>query len=118
MPPEVEAKGGLHVILTEFHNTARIDRHLIGRIARQGQRGSASAFVSLEDPLFADMVPRLTAFARRASPFMGRLPGKLADLMRNLSQQRAERQGRRQRRATIRQAERLRKSYGYRRNQI
>nr|WP_322865708.1 hypothetical protein [Aquicoccus sp. G2-2]MEA1112966.1 hypothetical protein [Aquicoccus sp. G2-2] len=91
---------------------------MVGRTARQGQRGSAAAFVSLEDPLFADMAPRLSALARRASPFMARLPGKLADLLRNLSQSRAERQGRRQRRATIRQAERLRKSYGYRHDRI
>ncbi|WP_291838718.1 translocase [Limimaricola sp.] len=116
--PAVEARGGLHVILTEFHTSARIDRQLIGRTARQGQRGSAAAFVSLEDPLFVDMAPRLTALLRGAVPFGTRLPGKCADLLRNVAQSRAERQGQRQRRATTRQAERLRKSYGFRHDRI
>ncbi|MFX8289500.1 preprotein translocase subunit SecA, partial [Acinetobacter baumannii] len=31
----VEAAGGLHVMLTEFHESARIDRQLIGRGGRQ-----------------------------------------------------------------------------------
>lgn len=47
----VAALGGLHVILTERHESRRIDRQLMGRAARQGDPGSAQAFVSLEDEL-------------------------------------------------------------------
>ncbi len=36
LAPKVEAKGGLHVILTEFNDSARVDRQLFGRSARQG----------------------------------------------------------------------------------
>jgi preprotein translocase subunit SecA len=43
--------GGLHVILTERHDSARIDRQLIGRCARQGDPGSYEAVLSLEDPI-------------------------------------------------------------------
>jgi preprotein translocase subunit SecA len=43
--------GGLHVVATERHEARRIDRQLFGRCARQGDPGSARAFVSLEDEL-------------------------------------------------------------------
>ncbi|WP_033534631.1 preprotein translocase subunit SecA [Bordetella trematum] len=41
--------GGLHVILTERHESARIDRQLEGRSGRQGDPGHAEAILSLED---------------------------------------------------------------------
>ncbi len=43
--------GGLHVILTEMHDAARIDRQLIGRCGRQGDPGTFRQFLSLEDEL-------------------------------------------------------------------
>lgn len=46
--PEI---GGLHVIATERHESGRVDRQLFGRSARQGDPGSAQAFVSVEDEL-------------------------------------------------------------------
>jgi preprotein translocase subunit SecA len=49
--PLVRELGGLHVILTERHESRRIDRQLMGRAARQGDPGSAQAFVSLDDEL-------------------------------------------------------------------
>ncbi len=52
--PGVVECGGLHVILTEFHDSARIDRQLIGRGARQGDPGSAIAIVALDDALFTE----------------------------------------------------------------
>src|SRR5271169_3113385 len=61
---DVIEAGGLHVILTEFHESARIDRQLFGRCARQGNPGSIEAIVSLEDELFLRFVgPRLGAVA-------------------------------------------------------
>ncbi len=59
LPPEVEARGGLHVILTEFHESSRVDRQLFGRSARQGNPGSVEAIVSLEDELFRRFTPNL-----------------------------------------------------------
>jgi preprotein translocase subunit SecA len=47
----VEEKGGLHVILTARHEAGRIDRQLLGRCSRQGDRGSFEAMLSLEDAL-------------------------------------------------------------------
>ncbi len=46
------AAGGLQVILTEFHESPRVDRQLFGRSARQGEPGLVQAIVSAEDPLF------------------------------------------------------------------
>lgn len=43
--------GGLHVIASERHESGRVDRQLFGRAARQGDPGSAQAFVSAEDEL-------------------------------------------------------------------
>jgi preprotein translocase subunit SecA len=43
--------GGLHVIGTDRHEAARIDRQLIGRAARQGDPGSCQFFLSLEDEI-------------------------------------------------------------------
>jgi len=40
------------VILTEYHESRRIDRQLFGRCARQGDPGSCEAVVSLEDDIF------------------------------------------------------------------
>jgi len=51
--------GGLHVLATERHESHRIDRQLYGRAARQGDPGSAQAFVSMEDELIRRFVPEL-----------------------------------------------------------
>ncbi len=47
----IAALGGLHVVATERHESGRVDRQLFGRSARQGDPGSAQAFVSIEDEL-------------------------------------------------------------------
>jgi preprotein translocase subunit SecA len=53
----VRQGGGLHVIATEIHSSARIDRQLVGRSARQGDPGSFRFFVSLEDELLRCLLP-------------------------------------------------------------
>lgn len=47
----LEKPCGLHVIGSERHESRRIDRQLRGRCARQGDPGSSSFYVSLEDDL-------------------------------------------------------------------
>ncbi len=44
--------GGLHIIGTELHSSARIDMQLRGRSGRQGDPGSTQFIVSLDDELF------------------------------------------------------------------
>ncbi len=43
--------GGLHVICTEVHDSARIDRQLAGRCGRQGDPGSIQQFLALDDEI-------------------------------------------------------------------
>lgn len=52
---EVRRRGGLHVIVTEMHGSARIDRQLVGRTARRGDPGSFQVFVSFEDELLSSV---------------------------------------------------------------
>jgi preprotein translocase subunit SecA len=49
--PGVVATGGLHIIGTERHESRRIDNQLRGRSGRQGDPGSSSFYMSLEDDL-------------------------------------------------------------------
>ena len=47
----VQELGGLHVICTELHDSARIDRQLVGRCGRQGDPGTWRQYVSLDDDI-------------------------------------------------------------------
>lgn len=49
LAPGIDELGGLHVILTELHEAARIDRQLAGRCARQGDPGSYEAILLLDE---------------------------------------------------------------------
>ncbi len=51
LPEEVLDIGGLQVICTELHESARIDRQLIGRCGRQGDPGTFRQYLSLEDEI-------------------------------------------------------------------
>jgi preprotein translocase subunit SecA len=47
----VVAAGGLHVLGTERHESRRVDNQLRGRCGRQGDPGSSTFYVSMEDGL-------------------------------------------------------------------
>ena len=49
--------GGLHVIMTEMHDSARIDRQLAGRCGRQGDPGTFRVYLSLDDELLLGLGP-------------------------------------------------------------
>ncbi len=49
--PLARKNGGLHVIVSELHESARIDRQLIGRAGRQGDPGSFRYFMALDDEI-------------------------------------------------------------------
>ena len=51
LSPEVKAAGGLAILGTERHDSRRVDRQLRGRAGRQGDPGSSTFYVSLEDDL-------------------------------------------------------------------
>ncbi|MES2770779.1 MAG: preprotein translocase subunit SecA [Pseudomonadota bacterium] len=97
---EVERNGGLHVILSEFHESARVDRQLFGRAARQGDPGSVEAIVSLDDEFFNSAATLKKCLA----PYclgQGFWPRFLFRLLVFYTQAKAERQNRRLRIETI-----------------
>jgi len=55
--PGLAQGGGLHVIIAEINESARIDRQLAGRCGRQGDPGSVSVYLSLEDVLALRYLP-------------------------------------------------------------
>ncbi|MDH3461938.1 MAG: hypothetical protein OEM00_13410, partial [Burkholderiaceae bacterium] len=108
--PGVAGRGGLHVILTEYNESRRIDRQLIGRCARQGDPGSAEVTVALDDELFATQVPRFARAlaARPSAREHGVSPAALAAL-RWLAQWRAEQHNREVRMQNLKQDSQLAK---------
>jgi len=88
----IEALGGLHVILTERHDARRIDRQLIGRCARQGDRGSCVAMLSWDDGLMEILGSSwMAALARRRRLLVTPAGQWLSHLMLRRAQRRVER---------------------------
>jgi preprotein translocase subunit SecA len=90
--PTVRNQGGLHVVLTEFHESRRIDRQLFGRAGRQGDPGSYETIVALDDELFQRFVNRrllqlLGKCLNRTQP----IPGAMGRALRSYGQRAAER---------------------------
>lgn len=112
-PPEVLESGGLHVILTEYHESRRIDRQLFGRSARQGEPGTVQSMVSLEDELFRRHSPRLASLALRLSRSGGTVPRWLVRLLVRGMQSAAERQNRATRMLTLRQEKKQQEMLGF-----
>jgi preprotein translocase subunit SecA len=81
--------GGLHVIISERHESARIDRQLAGRAARQGDPGSVQTFLSQDDEIMIQNVRTMDRFL----PLILRM---------NSAQKRAERSAFKQRKMILR----------------
>ena len=95
--------GGLHVMATERHESGRVDRQLFGRSGRQGDPGSAQAFVSVEDELLRRHLH--PAILRQAQAAVRRgLPGKekIAQGAFHLAQRNAQKAAYKQRAAVLR----------------
>ncbi|MCX8495114.1 MAG: hypothetical protein ORN51_02910 [Akkermansiaceae bacterium] len=73
----VEPLGGLHVISIEANESARVDRQLFGRAARQGDPGSVVSIYCAADAVFKQFIPGpvLRIWTRSLSwNRLGRLP--------------------------------------------
>jgi len=99
----VAALGGLHVLATERHESRRVDRQLFGRSARQGDPGSAQAFVSVEDELLRRHLPHWVHARLRHTMSAGPPgTGTLAQAALNLAQRNATRLAFKMRRNVLR----------------
>jgi len=95
--------GGLHVIAAERNESARIDRQLFGRCARQGDPGSCQAIISLEDELFVRYGGAMARFLRRHySHTAGDISSPITRLAVGWAQASAQRKAYRLRKAVIR----------------
>jgi preprotein translocase subunit SecA len=106
----VEELGGLHVICTELHDSARIDRQLVGRCGRQGDPGSFRLFMSLEDDvLVAGLRPQAAAQVQKSAAGECEVP-KYRSLFRN-AQRRVERRHYRQRMVLLHHEKQIKKMH-------
>lgn len=102
--PGVEERGGLHVICCQHNVSARIDRQLIGRCARQGDPGSAESLLALDGERIAPFVPGW--LRRRVAGIGMQRPAWLVNLLVALPQRLGERAQRAERWAMFKQDER------------
>jgi len=94
--------GGLHVIATERHESGRVDRQLFGRSGRQGDPGSAQAFVCLQDELIIRYLPATVQKAIRHGFQRGGLKAlKLASTGFWIAQRKAQRLAAKQRQSVL-----------------
>jgi preprotein translocase subunit SecA len=90
--PAARQAGGLHVIMTECHESGRIDRQLFGRAGRQGDPGTYESIVALDDELFQRFVGRGTI--RLTTNILwnrSSVPRSIARVLKYCGQMRAER---------------------------
>jgi preprotein translocase subunit SecA len=112
LAPEALAQGGLHVILTEWHESSRVDRQLYGRCARQGDPGSVRALVALDDELLQRHLG--SGLLRLAGSLAGRhWPVWAIEALRLQMQSTAERGNAAQRRQTLAQDRRQRRQLAF-----
>ncbi len=109
----VEALGGLFVILTEYHESPRIDRQLLGRCARQGQPGQCVAMIAIDDDLFTQHGGTSHDALVRWNQLNDAVPAAWVVQCRRAAQSRAERMHARTRRDTLRQDRELERSMGF-----
>ena len=98
----VAKRGGLHVIAAEPNESARIDRQLFGRGARQGDPGSAQGIFSLDDEVVIRYVKSAVGyFRKRNARVKSDISSVLVRSMFRLAQRRAERLALRRRKSVL-----------------
>ncbi len=103
---QVRDNGGLHVLLTERYEAARIDRQLAGRCARQGDPGSFEAYMSLEDSILQGGSDLLAIWLRRMVKGAPAVSQRLGRLLVRRAQKRLEKSFARMRKELLKQDER------------
>jgi preprotein translocase subunit SecA len=116
--PNVPSKGGLVVIVSEFHESARIDRQLVGRCARQGDPGYCVAVVSLTDALFQEHGGLIYQMMKNRYGDSSYISTKLLVILRGYAQTRAELLNAKIRKATLKQDRQLDNTLAFAGNQI
>jgi len=99
----VVKSGGLHVIAAEPNESARIDRQLFGRGARQGDPGSAQGIFSLEDEIISRYAKGTASYLKKRHAYAkSDISSVLVRGVFRLGQNRAERLALRRRKSVLR----------------
>jgi preprotein translocase subunit SecA len=111
----VAALGGLHVVATEVNESARVDRQLFGRAARQGDPGSVISFYSAEYPVLRRFVPDflVRTWSRCFRVPVAWVPQVQGRLLLWWTQRCAQRLSARRRRSVMLSEEEIRRSLGF-----
>ena len=100
--PGVAVLGGLHVIVAECNEAARLDRQMFGRAGRQGDPGSYERVLALDDDVLLAHSPAwLRAGLAQIVGAFPRLGGLLAECVFFAVRARLERRAARQRRLAL-----------------
>jgi preprotein translocase subunit SecA len=110
--PGIAEAGGLHVISTERNESGRIDRQLYGRAGRQGDPGSAIAFVSLEDELVRKYLPGASRRAARRARDREVSNSRMNRLFHR-AQERSQHLARRQRKSVLKSDDWMEENLGF-----
>jgi preprotein translocase subunit SecA len=106
--------GGLHVILSERHDSKRVDRQLAGRCARQGDPGYFESILSLEDSLMLIAGRRVRSALGGAMERLGPQAGaKFGSRMIRLAQKYAEYSHSRVRRSLLKSDQQMGKTLAF-----
>lgn len=110
--------GGLHVILTERHESGRIDRQLYGRAGRQGDPGSTSSYSSLDDEILVRYARRKSRqyrilYKAKSMANGGEITSFITQRLVDKAQRKAEKFALRQRKGVLRSDDWLDESLGF-----
>jgi preprotein translocase subunit SecA len=103
----------LWVVLTEYHESPRIDRQLFGRCARQGDAGTCVAIIAIDDSLFRQHGGVELKMLNQARALQGAALHAWVARCRRQAQARAERMHARTRRDTLRRDRDLEKMMSF-----
>lgn len=112
----VDLLGGLHVVATEANESARVDRQLFGRAARQGDPGSVISIYCADDAVLKRFIPGsvLRAWTRSLGwNFLGKLPQWLGRGLLGWSHIRAQALAARSRRGVMLSEADIQRSLGF-----
>jgi preprotein translocase subunit SecA len=101
LAPEVAEAGGLHVIQVDLYESARVDRQLAGRCARQGDPGVYEVMLSMENRVYATRLGRYLACGAEMIGLDNPLGRRLACRAVRAEQKYIERQNYHAREATL-----------------
>ena len=114
LDPAVSNSGGLHVIALSRNPSARVDRQLYGRCARQGDPGSAEAILSLQDSELEQFYSSaMLSLLLALCPGSQSIPGFVSRLVLRLPQQKNERTQRTMRNELMKQDKKLRRTLAF-----